>query len=164
MAAENFSIEQFLAVVDANYQPFIQDLDSYLTNNGCKVKIEEKKSGLFAAYKHVKLKKSIINLLFRKTGLRIRIYGENVNKYIDFMNRLPKEMVQSIEETSTCKRLINPDDCSPTCSKGYDFTIGSKRFQICRYSAFEFLITPENNPHIKSFVENELKERTAVYA
>ena len=160
MAKEDFSIEHFLAVVDENYQPFIQELHNYLTDNGCKAKIEEKKSGLFASYKHVKLKKSIVNLLFRKAGLLIRIYGENASKYLYFMNTLPEEMVQSIEGATICKRLINPDDCSPTCPKGYDFTIGSKRFQICRYGAFEFLVTPENNPYIKSFVKNEIKERT----
>ena len=162
MAKENFSIEQFLETVDANYQPFVLELHNYLTANGCKVKVEEKKSGFFASYRHVKLKRSIVNLLFRKAGLLIRIYGENAYKYLDFMNTLPGEMVQSIEEATACKRLINPDDCSPTCPKGYDFTIGSRRFQICRYGGFEFPVTAKNNPYIKAFVENEIKERTAI--
>ena len=162
MAKEKYNIEQFIEVVDANYQPFVQDLHNYLTDIGCKVTIEEKKSGFFASYKHAKLKKSIVNLLFRKAGLLVRIYGENAYKYSDFMNTLPEEMLQSIEEATVCKRLINPDDCSPTCPKGYDFVIGSKRFQICRYGGFQFLVTNKNKPYIKSFIENELKERTAV--
>jgi hypothetical protein len=162
MTNEKINIEHFLAVVDTNDQPFVQDLHKYLTDNGCKVTVEEKKSGFFASYKHVRLKKSIVNLLFRKAGLLVRIYGENANKYLDFLNTLPVEMVQSIEEATVCKKLIDPDSCSPTCPTGYDFTIGSKRYKVCRYSGFEFLVTNKNNLYIKSFVENEIKERMAV--
>ena len=162
MAKEKFSIEQFLEVVDVNFQDFIQDLHDYMIANGCKVTVEEKKSGFFASYKHAKLKKSVLNLLFRNRGLLVRIYGENVNKYLDFMNTLPEEMIQSINEATACKRLLNPDDCSPTCPKGYDFTIGSKHFQICRYGGFMFPITDKNTSYIKTFVENEIKGRTAV--
>jgi len=162
MAKEKFSIEQFLETVDTGYQAFIQNLHNYLTDNGCKVTVEKKKSGFFASYKYVKLKRSIVNLLFRKKRLIVRIYGENVNKYLDFMNTLPEEMVQSIEEATVCKRLIDPEACSPTCPKGYDFSMGNKHFQVCRYGAFEFPITNKNNSYIKSFVEKEIKERTAV--
>ena len=162
MAKEKFSIEQFLAVVDASYKPFVQDLHNYLIDGGCKATVEEKKSGFFASYKHTKSKKSIVNLLFRKAGLFVRIYGENASKYLDFLNTLPGEMVQSIEESTACKKLIDPDSCSPTCPTGYDFTIGSKHFKVCRYSGFVFLVTNKSNPYIKSFVENEMKERMAV--
>ena len=162
MAKEKFNIEQFLEEVEVNYQPFVQDLHNYLVNNGCKVAIEVKKSGFFASYKDGASKKSIVNLLFRKAGLRVRIYEENAYKYVDFLATLPEEMVQSVEEATACKRLTNTGDCSPTCSKGYDFTIGTNRFQICRYGGFDFLVTNKNNPYIKSFVENEIRERMAV--
>ena len=155
-------IEQFLEAVEISFQPFVQNLHAYLTENGCIVNVEEKKSGFFASYKYGKRKKSIINLLFRKAGLMARIYGENANKYPEFLNTLPEEMFQSIEEARACKRLIDPNACSPTCSKGYDFTVGGKRFQICRYGGFEFFITNENSPCIKLFIENEMKERATV--
>jgi hypothetical protein len=160
MAHEKLNFEQLLEAVDVNYQAFIQDLHNYLMDNGCKVTVEEKKSGFFASYKHGKPKKSIVNLLFRKKALFVRIYGENAGKYLDFLNTLPEEMVRSIENASVCKRLVH-NTCSPTCS-GYDVTIGSERFQKCRYGGFEFLVTNESNPYIKSFVENETKERVAV--
>ena len=159
MAQEKIGFEQFLEVVEAKYQDFIQDMHNYLLDNGCKEKIEEKKSGFLASYKHTKLKKSIANLLFRKKGMIVRIYGENANKYLDFLNTLPEGMLEAIDSASVCKRLVY-NTCSPKCS-GYDFIIGNEHFQKCKYNCFEFLVTEENNPYIKSFVEHELRERTA---
>ena len=160
MENEKLNFEQFLEAVDTSHKSFIQDLHNYLINNSFKVTVEEKKSGFLASFKHAKLKKSIVNLLFRKKGMLVRIYGENANKYLDFLNTLPNEMMQTIANATICKRLVH-NTCSPKCS-GYDFTIGSERFQKCRYSCFEFLVTNENNPYIKSFIENETKERATV--
>jgi hypothetical protein len=127
---------------------------------GCKVTIEEKKSGSLASYKHGKPPKAVANFLFRKAGLLVRIYGENINRYSDFLNTLPAEMVESIQSSSICKRLVQ-NTCSPKC-RGYDFTIGNEHFQKCRYNCFEFLLNKKSNTYIKSFVERELKERTVV--
>ena len=160
MAQEKLSFEQFLGEVDVNDKVFVQDLHNYLLDSGCKAAFEEKKTGLFGSYKHTKSKKSIINLLLKKRGLLVRIYGENANKYLDFLNTMPDEMVQAIEKASECKRLVY-NTCSPKCS-GYDVTIGGERFQKCRYGGFEFPLTKKNNPYIKSFVENEIRERAAV--
>ena len=89
----------------------------------------------------------------------VRIYGEYANKYPDFLDTMPEGMAQSIKNAGECKRLVH-NTCSPKCT-GYDFMMGNERFQKCRYNCFEFLVTDENNPFIKSFIENELKERTA---
>jgi len=162
MAQEKLSFEQFLEAVDISQRAFIHDVHNYLTDNGCKEKVEEKKSGFFASYKHVKSKRAIVNFLFRKKGLIVRIYGENADKYLDFLNTLPGEMVQSIEGASICKQLVY-GTCSPKC-RGYDVTIKGNRFQRCRYGAFQFVVSNENNPYIKLFVENEVNERNAVQA
>jgi hypothetical protein len=151
------NFEQFLEATDTSCQSFVQDLHNYLLNNGCKVTFEEKKSGLLASYKHAKSKKAIVNLLFRKQGMFIRIYGENAYQYLDFLNALPEEMVQSIANATVCKRLVY-NECSPKCG-GYDIIIHDERHQKCRYSGFLFLITDTNRPFIKSFVENETTER-----
>ena len=160
MAQKAISFEQFLNTVDSNYQNFIKGLHNDLIDNGCKAKLEEKSSGYFVSYKHTKSKKSIVNFLFRKKGLIIRIYGENANKYPSFLETLPDEMVKSIKKALVCKRLIDPNACNPKCSTGYDFTIGSERFQKCKNGCFMFVINNENNPYIKSFIENEIKERS----
>ena len=152
--------EQFLEAADPGYHAFVQDLHDYMLDNGCKVTFEEKKTSLLGSYKHTKSKKSVINLLLKKHGLLVRIYGENTGGYLDFLNTLPEEMVQSIEGSGTCKRLVQ-NTCSPKCT-GYDFMIGGEHFQKCKYNCFEFLVTKESAPYIKSFIEHEIRERTAV--
>ena len=155
------TFEQFLETVDAKNQPFTQDLHHYLLENGCKVTFEEKKSGLLASYKHIdkqtKKRQALLNFVFRKQGLVVRIYGENAYNYLDFLNTLPTEMVQEIADASECKRLMY-NECSPKCA-GYDVTIHDNRYQRCRYSGFMFLVTEASAPFIKSFVENEAIER-----
>jgi hypothetical protein len=158
MAQEKISFTQFLEAVDANNQPFVEDLHDYLLDNGCKVTFEEKKSGFLASYKIGKPQRAIMNFVFRRKGILTRIYGEGISGYPDLLNALPEEMVKSIEKAGICKRLVH-DTCSPKCI-GYDFTIGNEHFQKCRYSCFEFLLTDESNPYIRAFVEHEIKERT----
>ena len=159
MAQEKISYEQFLEAVDTGQFAFVQDLHNYMLDNGCKATYEEKKTGLLGAYKHTKTKKSVINVLLKKQGLLVRIYGENTGGYPDFLNTLPDEMVKSIEKAGECKRLVH-NTCSPKCT-GYDFTIKDEHFQKCKYNCFEFLVTKESEAFIKVFVENEIKERTA---
>ena len=131
-----------------------------MLNNGCKATFEEKKTSLLASYKHTKTKKSVINLFIKEQCLIVRIYGENINGYREFFNTLPTGMVQSIDGASLCKRLVN-NGCSPKCS-GYDFRIGNKHFQKCRYGCFEFIVTNKSKKSIKSFVEYETKARTTI--
>ena len=159
MAKEAISFEQFMEKVEPNYQAFIKELNDYLTENGCKVTIEEKKNGYLASYKHTKLKKTILNKLFRKNGMFIRIYGDNAEKYLDFLNSMPEEMKTAIDKSPQCKRLVE-NGCNPKCI-GYDIVIDEKRHQKCRYSCYQFLVSDENNPYIKSFVENEVAQRLA---
>ena len=157
---EKITFEQFLSSVDAGHQPFVKDLHSYLLENGCKVTFEEKKSGYLASFKCGKPPRALANFVFRKNGMLVRIYGEHTGMYPDFLNTLPAEMVKAIESASLCKQLDH-GGCSDKC-RGYDFTIGGDRFQKCRYNCFEFPVTGESGAYIKSFLENELRERTAV--
>ena len=159
MAQEKLSYEQFFQATDPDNHAFLHELHNYMLDNGCKSTFEEKKTGLLGSYKHTKTKKSVINLLLKKHGLLVRIYGENVGKYPDFLNTIPDEMVQAINKAGECKRLVH-NTCSPKCT-GYDITINGNRYQKCRYNAFEFLVGGESAPFIRSFVEHEVKERTA---
>ena len=157
MAQEKITFEQFFEAVDTDNKRFVQDLHNYLLENGCKVAFEEKKNGFLASYKHGKPPRAIMNFVFRKQKIQARIYGERIGDYPDFLNTLPPEMIDSIASAGTCGRLVN-NTCNTKCT-GYDFTIGDERYQKCRYNCFEFLMTDESNPYIKSFVEHELQER-----
>ncbi|MCL2842258.1 MAG: hypothetical protein FWE28_02160 [Oscillospiraceae bacterium] len=157
---QKINFDQFLATVTPNNQEFVQILHNYLTDNACKASFEEKKSGTLASYKVGKPPKALVNLLLKPHGLLVRIYGENAGQYHDFLQTLPAEMVQSISDAPVCKRLVH-NTCSPKCS-GYDVTIRDERFQRCRYGGFEFLVTDENVPCIKPFIEHEMAARAAV--
>lgn len=159
MAKEEIKFNDFLVSVEPDNQDFIRDLHDYLVDNDCKEKIESKSSGYFVTYAHGKTKKSVINLLFRKKGLIIRIYGENVGKYLGFINSLPPDMVKAINKAGVCKRLVNPDACNPRCTTGYDFVINGLRYQKCKNSCFQFDINSKNNPFIRTFCENEVTAR-----
>ena len=100
-----------------------------------------------------------MNFVFRKKGMLTRIYGERISGYPDFLNSLPEEMVKAIESSAVCKRLVH-GTCNPKCV-GYDFSIENERFQKCRYSCFEFLMTSKSKPYIKSFIGHELMDRLA---
>jgi len=159
MAATKLSFDDFIQGMNVEDLDYAKNLHDYMLNNGCKATFEEKKTSLLCSYKHAKTKKSVINVLVKKNGLFVRIYGENIGEYRDFLNTLPTEMVQSIEKSGTCARLAN-GGCSPKCS-GYDFMIGDAHFQKCRYNCFEFLVNSDSNSHIRTFVENELTARNS---
>ena len=158
MPNEKIVFEQLLEAVEAEQQGFIAELHSYLLENGCKSSYELKKNGSLASYKFGKPPKALLNFIFRNNKILVRIYGENVSKYEDFLCTLPKEMVESLRASGDCGRLTK-NTCSTKCS-GYDFMIEAERFQKCRYSCFELLVSEQNNFYIKQFIAHELSERT----
>ena len=148
--------KQFFDEIDTSFRSFAQDLHDYLTESGCKASFEEKKTGLFGGYKHPKTKKSLVNMLYKKQGLLVRIYGGHTSGYRPFLDTLPAEMVKSIKSASPCKKLID-NSCNLKCT-GYDFTIGGEHFQKCIYNCFEFLVTEESKPFIAAFVRHEVEQ------
>ena len=160
MAQEKIDFEQFIKALDNDNKPFVSDLHNYLLDNGCKAAFEYKKGGCLASYKYGKPPRAAVNFLFRKTGMLTRIYGERIGNYPDFLNTLPCVMVESVKNASICKRLVL-NKCSPSCC-GYDFMIGNEHYKKCQYSCFEFLMTGESNPYMKTFVEHEINGRSSV--
>ena len=153
--------ENFVSEVDQGYRKFVTKIHKSLLNDGYRVKIESKASGMFVSYSHPKTKRSLLNFLFRKEKFLLRIYADNCDKYTDFLDRLPEKMEKEIGRASVCKRLINPKDCNPKCITGYDFFIRGSRYQKCRYGCFQFEVNRESVPVLSEFVENERRERLA---
>ena len=159
--ADKITFEQFFQTVEDHNQGFVEDMHKFLLDNGCKVTFEQKKNGYIASYKYGKPQRAFLNFIFRKDGMLTRIYGERIGNYPQFLNTLPQEMVEHIEKSGDCKRLVS-NRCSPKCT-GYDFMIGEKHFQKCRYNCFEFLMTEESRPYIQKFIQNELVNRHSVF-
>ena len=152
--------EDFIKNVNPEYHEFAEQLNGFLLDSACGMKISVAKNGYLVSYSD-KNKRVILNFVFRKNGLIARIYGDAVNTYLDFIETLPGGMIKAIEKAPACKRLIDFTQCNPKCRMGYDFTLKGKHHQKCRYSCFMFPVSHENNPFIKKFLENELNARSA---
>ena len=103
-----------------------------------------------------------MNYVFRKSGLLVRIYANEIRHYMDVLAQLPVGMTETIKRAGDCKRLLNPDDCNPKCSMGYDFIMDGERHQKCRNNAFMFLVDDQSKPYIKAILLHELNQRSLV--
>ena len=78
MAKEKGSFKEFLSAVAPEYQSFVEKLNNKLIEQGCDLVIKEAKSGYAASYQLEK--KTVMNWVFRKSGVLARIYGDNAGK------------------------------------------------------------------------------------
>ena len=79
MAKEKVLFKEFLSAVAPEHQAFVEELNNKLIEQGCDLVIKEVKSGYAASYQLEK--KTIMNWVFRKSGVLARIYGDNAGKY-----------------------------------------------------------------------------------
>lgn len=78
------TFENLLADVSPEYREFISDLRCLLCESECAETVELKRSGYFASYVFSPAKKSLLNLLFRKKGMLVRIYARHTAEYEEF--------------------------------------------------------------------------------
>lgn len=157
MDNQTLRFDDFLESVDVPYRESIHGIHAFLLDDGYKLKLQTAKSGGYVvSYQGGKSKRVILNFVFRKTGLVARIYGDHVGRYVDFLHTLPETMVQTIEKSSSACRA-----CNSRCPKGYVFAIREKQYNQCRYNCFMFPVNTESIPYIRTFLNNEIRERSA---
>lgn len=161
MENKKMAFHDFINTVDSEYRDFVSGLHYDLIEHGCKIEVKPAKKGYLVSY--ILNKKTIANYVFRKKRLIIRIYANHVNQYMEFLESLPKAMAKSVSDSSSCKRLANPDSCNSKCAMGYDFWLRGEHLQKCRNNAFMFLLCEEYNPFIKTFLVNEVKATTEFF-
>ena len=157
MAKEKGSFGEFLSTVAPEHQAFVEELNNKLTNQGCELVIKEAKSGYAASYQLKK--KTVMNWVFRRSGVFARIYGDNAGKYEDIIASLPADMQKKMTASRDCKRLINPDACSATCVKGFVYSLNGDTYKKCRNDGMFFLLTNETAEHIAGLVCAEVMVR-----
>lgn len=155
-AKQEIPFEDFTAMVAPDMVPFVMDMDGLMRGAGCTVGIEPAKSGYVVSYKHGPSGRVLANYVFRKRGVVIRVYADNVLKYMELLETLPKEMRAKVAKAPVCRRLVNPELCNPHCPKGYEFILEGENYQKCRYNCFMFFLEEEANPYVRQMVEKEL--------
>ena len=150
MAKGKGSFKEFLSAIAPEHQVFVEKLNTELIEQGCDLVIKEAKSGYPASYKLEK--KTVMNWVFRKTGVFARIYGDNAGKYEDIIASLPADMQKKMTTSRDCKRLIDPNACSDTCVKGFVYALNGDTYRKCRNDGMFFLLTNETAEHIAGLV------------
>lgn len=155
---QNFS--NFMMSVPESEQGMVLELDRLLREHGFTSDIKLAKNGYVVSYikKEGKTQTTIANFVFRKSGMKIRIYASNVAKYQEFLDTLPKKMKAEIIKAGDCKRLFDPTACNQRCKMGLTFQMDGKTYKKCRYMAFMPTLCKENDPYIEEFVKRELCE------
>lgn len=157
MAKERGSFKEFLSSVAPEYQTYVEKLNNKLIEQGCDLVIKEAKSGYAASYQLDK--KTVMNWVFRKSGVLARIYGDNAGKYEDIIASLPADMRKKMTTSRDCKRLIDPNACSDTCVKGFIYDLNGVTHKKCRNDGMFFLLTNETAEHIARLVCAEVHVR-----
>lgn len=160
MAKDKVSFEEFLSTVAPEHQAFVEELNHKLIEQGCDLVIKEAKSGYAVSYQLAK--KTVMNWVFRKSGVLARIYGDNASQYEDIITTLPAEMKNKMTASRDCKRLIDPDACSVTCVKGFVYDLNGEIQKKCRNDGMFFLLTNETAEHISALVCAEVAVRNPV--
>jgi hypothetical protein len=151
--------QDFLETVAQEDREFVNKLDTIFKKNDCKTEIKEAKNGYVATYFYMRDKKkiSLMNFVFRKNGMRTRIYARHIHYYQNFLDTLPEEMKKDIMNAGICKKISGISECSPTCTGGYEFTMDKEIYKKCKNMAFFLKVCGENNSLIEQFIEHELK-------
>lgn len=150
---ENYRL--FLNDIPANLQGFVIDLNDFLLEKECKRKFKTAKNGFVTSYLKPKTDKTLLNYVFRKTGVKMRIYAAGIGGYDSILNDFPEKMKKEIIKACDCKKLIG-GICSPTCPAGYTFTMDSAEYKKCRYMAFFHNLDEESSEYILKLLQSEL--------
>lgn len=150
--------DDFIQTVEAKNVDFVNDLHSLFMESGCKLEIREAKRGYVVTYSYMKDKKKIalMNYVFRKNGIMVRIYARHISMYQSMLDSITEDMKRNVIKAGDCKRLNGISECSPTCTAGYDFMMDGVNYKKCKNSAFFWNVDATSTEHIRKMVENEL--------
>lgn len=153
---KDYQFTDFLETIAPQDQVYADEINTLLLDKGCRCEIKTAKSGFIVSYLSPQSGKTLATFVCRKTGVKLRIFPQHINKYEGFLDTLPEKMKKDIRKSSPCKRLLDPDACNPKCSMGFDFRMDGENQIKCRYMAFMPNLNPENIPFIKAFLDKEL--------
>ena len=149
--------DDFLTIVPDEHKDFVSSLHEQLSAQGCTIIIKEAKNGYAVSYKCGN--KSVMNWVFRKSGVLARIYGDHVTQYQNVITELPADMQKKMTASRDCARLYDPSACSPVCVMGFVYDLAGETHKKCRNDGMFFLLSETTAPHIEKIVMNEVAAR-----
>ena len=149
--------EDFLFDVHPAHQGMVNELNDELMKRGCVRKIEMAKSGYLVSYSDGK--RALLNYVFRKSGLVMRIYADHLAEYSELLPALPEAMRKKIAKAPACRRLLDPAKCNQRCPLGYTFELDGELHKKCRYNCFLLPVDDVSAPHLRELVGRELAAR-----
>ena len=158
---EKHTFDQFLTDVSPDNLPFVLEAHENLSQKGYRTKVALAKNGYVLSYLHPKTKKTLLNYVFRKSGMLLRLYGDHYESYLDLVGSLPGPILTQIGKHPDCKRLLDPLACSSRCPMGYAFMAGDTLYRKCRYGCFLLPVNGETAPHLRALIERETRARDA---
>ena len=160
MAKTPIAFEAFFETVPPQDMPAVMHLHENLLKQGCTCEIKEAKSGYVASYAYGK--RVLLNYVFRKKGLVMRIYADCVQQYADMLAGLPDAMKKAVTKAPNCRRMEDLSKCNQHCPMGYAFELDGEHLQKCRYNCFLLLMDEQSTPYLQDIVQRELDCRKAV--
>ena len=146
----------FLQDIPAEYQNFVLELDEYLIARGSKRTIKAAKSGFVTSYSSPASGRALLNYVFRKSGVKMRIYAEHIGEHPEVLNCLPDNMKADIKKAGDCKKLTGLN-CTPSCPAGYTFVMDGEEYRKCKNMAFFHSMTDGNIEHILKLIKAEIE-------
>ena len=101
--------EEFLETTGAS-RNLVEDINGLFLDGNCCREIKTAKSGFTVSYLLQDTKRTLATFVCRKTGIKIRIFPQRLNEYMEFLDTLPAKMKKEIIKASACKRLVNPNE------------------------------------------------------
>ena len=146
----------FLQDIPAECQSFVLEVDAYLSAKGSKRTIKAAKSGFVTSYSSPASGRAFLNYVFRKSGVKMRIYAEHIGEHPEILNCLPDKMKSDIKKAGDCKKLTGLT-CSPTCTAGYTFVMDGVGYRKCKNTAFFHSLTAGNFEHLLKLIKAEIE-------
>ena len=146
----------FLQDIPAECQSFVLELDEYLTAKGSKRTIKAAKSGFVTSYSSPASGRALLNYVFRKSGVKMRIYAEHIGEHPEVLNCLPDNMKSDIKKAGDCKKLTG-FTCTPTCTAGYSFVMDGEEYLKCKNMSFFHSLNAGNMEHILKLIKAEIE-------
>ncbi len=145
----------FLNLIPDESKTFVDELNTYLIDKKCKRTIKPSSKGYLVTYSLPESGKSLLNLVFRKGCVKVRIYASHVAEYEELTEEFPEITKKEIANALNCKKL-NGNTCSPSCPAGYTFVMDGIVYKKCRSMAFLPALNQSNNSVIRKMIEKEI--------